>query len=119
MKQGTIYIPIQVEERLPDKDGWYLCRMDTGREANYWYNENVQAWSYFPGGARVEGILFVTHWLEKQENGIVCTKEELEEALKHSFEMGDIAGCGKEKIVGDTDFHNYMDKYLESKGIKP
>lgn len=79
----TVYAPVKVSERLPEKTGIYFVKDDSGENTAYYgkkyFNDDTDLWSRnYPGGDPV-----VKEWLEPLENRYIFTKEELEKLLSH------------------------------------
>jgi hypothetical protein len=130
MKQTTVYIPVSVEERLPAKMDKFFCINNKNPEfpdEEFQYELTFYpASSYIDGKPRwidVSGLanhqrefgnvpkgayeFRPSHWLEKKEDVIISTKEDLLELVKYCRSAGSARSS-----------EGLLDKYLESKVIK-
>ncbi len=73
----SVYVPVPIENELPEKSGWYNCYAgDEFLGQDYFYDGKF---SHKP----------VTHWLKPKE-GYFLSKEELEGLLGEAFDAGEV-----------------------------
>lgn len=106
MKQTHIYIPIDVKERMPSVPNEMYGVIHDGLIRLAAYNGKKFYLDHPPFAYYNSEI---THWLEKQDSAIVCTKEDLDNIF--------YKGLWWEGTTDDSPFDEFH-KYLESKGIK-
>lgn len=101
----TVYVPISVEERLPDKDpnkntaDYYTTDLGT-----MWLQYQNNLW-YFPGMS-VAKYPQPLYWLEPQHEKIVLSKEELKIIIENA--LIDISRSGQ------IYYRNSVDIYINS-----
>lgn len=114
MKQQSVFVPVPVEERLPDVD----CTVDVMYEDEVGIDTCVFTVVYSKekgffdpnGNYNCTGI---THWLEKKEEVFVMTKEELrdfaEQARRYTLNNAQHVGSAV-YVMGSTD--DFLDDFL-------
>lgn len=94
MTPKEVYIPVPVDERLPEKTGFYLT-IECGTLK---YFPKEKKWFY-------DGREFhPATWLEKKEDVFVLTKEELEKVYK----AGEDSKENEINGDGETDFNDWL-----------
>ncbi len=108
MKLTITYIPVSVEDRLPEDNG--------SQTANYVYTDNGIMWNqpqnklwYYPGQS-IANKPQPTVWLEKKDSVFVLTKEELEKLLNNTFFAGYQSASDDDK----PDSVEYINKLLNN-----
>jgi hypothetical protein len=99
----TCYIPIDVKERLPEKQGLYHIISD---------GENL--YCHF-----LDGIFFeinptdeienVSHWLEKKEDTLVISVKDIEKIMHEIYTIGHTAVCANLK-----EYFKEKEEYINS-----
>lgn len=102
MTPKEVYIPVPVEERLPEKGEQVF--LISSRPLNL----PKRLATYFGGADEKEFKRMADHWLEKKEGVFVLTKEELEKVFQAGREWGDI-GADNPKGWIYTDFNDWLD----------
>lgn len=85
-KYPSIYVPVDVHERLPE-NGWKgCCILNNGSFHPGMYKQ--QFLSLIERGNIEVGNRKVEFWLEKQDSAIVLTQDELNEYFQAGFRAG-------------------------------
>jgi len=76
----TVYLEVPVSERLPEEDGWYSCKYGSDLKDYLWYSTVAKL--FFIKGLSTD---IVTHWLEKKEEMVCMSKEDLIKTIYDSI----------------------------------
>ena len=107
MTPKEVYIPVPVEERLPEKGEQVF--LISSREMNL----PKRLATYFGGADEKEFKRMADHWLEKKE-GYFLTKEELEKVFKDAWYLGAKSAFERESSeerYANTDFNDWINTH--------
>jgi hypothetical protein len=104
IKLQTAYIPVDVKDRLPEKNGRYFVTCDNG----------IEDGNIFINGFLGESEIGKTEtWLEKQE-GVFLTKDEFEQHLASFWNKGYAACKNDLNYIDDVlPFEQYFKELFE------
>jgi hypothetical protein len=68
-RHSKVFVPVSVDERLPDKEDRYSVIVDGVQESAYFNGKQFEFAVYMEK--------YITHWLEEKENVYVLSEQEL------------------------------------------
>lgn len=84
-KVETLYVPVSVNDELPQKAGFYIVKRETSLYPNSLSNN-----SFHPktGFEEFESFGYhVTHWLKEQNNKYILSEEDIENIICKAVEL--------------------------------
>lgn len=77
----TVYVPVSIEERLPDESDFYDCILISEYDEEYEKNLEFSFGAFIFEDEEEATQSKITHWLEPQHEKIVLSKEELHDLM--------------------------------------